>query len=39
MHFAPVMSTEAPDEFLDLLVKVVESPGMTGQVFAPNVRF
>ena len=39
MHFAPVMSTEAPDEFLDILLKVVESPGMTGQVFAPNVRF
>lgn len=39
MHFAPVMSTESPDEFLDLLVKVVESPGMTGQVFAPNVKF
>lgn len=39
MHFAPVLSTESPDEFLDLLMKVVESPGMTGQVFAPNVRF
>lgn len=39
MHFAPVISNESPDEFLDLLCKVVESPGMTGQVFAPNIRF
>lgn len=39
MHFAPVISNESPDEFLDFLLKVVESPGMTGQVFAPNVRF
>ena len=39
MHFAPVISNESPDEFLHFLLKVVESPGMTGQVFAPNVRF
>lgn len=39
MHFAPVMSTESPDEFLDILMKVVESPGMNGQVFAMNVQF
>lgn len=39
LQFAPVISTESPDEFLDILLKVVESPGMTGQVFAPNVRF
>lgn len=35
----PPMSTEAPDEFLELIVKIVESPGMNGQVFAANLRF
>ena len=39
VHFAPVVAQESPDEFLDMMVKLVESPKINGQVFALNVRF
>lgn len=39
VHFAPVVANESPDEFLDMMVKLVESPGINGQVFALNVTF
>ena len=39
VQFAPIMAQESPDEFLDMMVKMVQSPGMNGQVFALNVRF
>ena len=38
LHFGPpMMATEEPDEFLDLLLKVVQSPGMSGQVFSQDM--
>ena len=33
------IETVTSDEFLDMMVKMVQSPGMNGQVFALNVRF
>ena len=39
VHFAPVVAQESPDEFLNMMVRLVESPGINGQVFALNVRF
>lgn len=39
VQFAPVMAQESPDEFLNMMVNVVQSPGINGQVFALNVRF
>ncbi len=38
LHFGePKMSTESPDEFMDLLLKVIQSPGMTGQTFSQDM--
>ena len=39
VQFAPVVASESPDEFLDMMVKIVESPGINGQVFSLNVPF